>query len=481
MIITSRSPEAWLGQLRRIPLAGLGPQEAFDYADQLLAPYPGAAPRRGTRVFGELMEWLDGHPLSMRLTLPYLDSTESAALLGGLRGITALPGDPDGGRVSSLPACITYSISHLDPHTRRLLAAVCLFHGVADADVLGVFSQLPQVPSRFADTSREAWASALDRAAGVGLLTPLGAGMYGIHPALPSYLAEGWRAEDPDRYAVDRAAAEDALLHAYAALARWLNQQIRMGDAGFAFSIVDRQRRTLGHLLGVALDAGSWEQAQPIAETLNAYWNARGLHVEARGWVDRARLRLEDLDGTAPALDCPAGALWLFLVGSEANRQHRAGQLHLAEDTATQIRDALLAQPTSPQQQSYLAASYHQLGMVARLRGLLEEAQEWYHKSLTIAEDLGDRPGLAMSFGQLGLLAEARGRQHDALGWTVRCVTVFDQFPHPLTGPGPRHLARLTTALGLEALQRCWLEVTGREVPPAVVSFIESSHPQEPQ
>ncbi len=200
IIITSRSPETWLGEMRRLPLAGLSAEETFDYADQLLAPYPDAVSRRAQRVFGELMEWLDGHPLSMRLTLPYLDTTDTADLLAGLRGITALPGSDDGGRTTSLPACITYSVTHLDPETRQLLAAVCLFHGVTDADVLGIFSQQPQAPRRFADTSAETWAHVLDRAVGVGLLTTLGSGMYGIHPALPSYLANHWRAEDPDTH-----------------------------------------------------------------------------------------------------------------------------------------------------------------------------------------------------------------------------------------------------------------------------------------
>ena len=559
VIITSRSPETWLGDIRRIPVAGLNTEEASDYADQLLAPYPNAAPRRAQRVFGELMEWLDGHPLSMRLILPQLDTTDPVTLLAGLRGTTALPGGDDGGRTTSLPACITYSIAHLDPTTRQLLAAVCLFHGVTDAVVLGLFSQRPQVPGRFRDTSTEIWKQVLDHAAGVGLLTPLGAGMYGIHPALPSYLADQWRVEDPDTYAEQRAAADQALLDAHAALAAWLEKQIQTGDAALAFTIIDRQRRTLSQLLGTALDSGNWDRAGEIAGPLIRYWDARGLYIEARGWVDRACVVLEDPDGTPPNLATPAGALWLFLVGSEANRQQNAGQLDDAEYTYAQIRHTLLAQPTSPQQRSHLATCYHQLGMVAQLRGRLDDAEDWYQKSLTIKDDLGDRPdmassyhqlgivaqlrrrlddaedwyqksltiadelgdrpgmatsyhqlgmvaqdrgrlddaedwyqksltileelgdrpGMAMSFGQLGLLAETVGRPQEALAWTVRCVSVFGEFPHPSTGPAPQHLARLTAALGVDVLRRCWLEVTGQEPPPAVISFIQPNQTKE--
>ena len=59
----------------------------------------------------------------------------------------------------------------------------------------------------------------------------------------------------------------------------------------------------------------------------------------------------------------------------------------------------------------------------------------------------------------------------------MRCVTLFGQFPHPLTGPGPEHLARLTAQLGICTLETCWREVTGSPLPPAVRDYINSSQP----
>lgn len=144
-------------------------------------------------------------------------------------------------------------------------------------------------------------------AAGVGLLTPLGADMYGIHPALPAYVAQQWRREEPDYYPQQRIAADAALLDAYAA----------------------------------------------VAQPLNAYWDARGLYDEARGWVDRARLALETADGTPPPVDDPAGALWLFLIGSHANRERIAYHR---------------------EQLQRLVGAYHHLGWVAQDRGRLEDA-----------------------------------------------------------------------------------------------------------
>ena len=96
VIITSRAQEGWLGQVRRIAVGGLNRAEAAQYAGHLLAPFPAAQRRRERRSFGELLDWLDGHPLAMRLTLPRLDATDPADLLAGLRGTTPLPAEDAG-------------------------------------------------------------------------------------------------------------------------------------------------------------------------------------------------------------------------------------------------------------------------------------------------------------------------------------------------------------------------------------------------
>ncbi|HEU0089727.1 MAG TPA: hypothetical protein VFQ77_19110 [Pseudonocardiaceae bacterium] len=117
VLITSRTRETWLGELRRITVGGLTPDEAIDYADQVLARYPAAQARRAQRAFAELMDWLDGHPLSMRLVLPHLETTDPQLLLAGLRGITPLLGGDNGGRTTSLAASITYTPSLTSPPT----------------------------------------------------------------------------------------------------------------------------------------------------------------------------------------------------------------------------------------------------------------------------------------------------------------------------------------------------------------------------
>jgi len=127
-----------------------------------------------------------------------------------------------------------------------------------------------------------------------------------------------------------------------------------------------------------------------------------------------------------------------------------------------------------------MAATYHQLGNSSYRRGRLDEAEDWYRQALTINEELGNRPSLALSHGQLGLLAEARQQPGQALDWMVKCVTMFDQFPHPATGPGPEHLARLTGQLGMPALEHAWRQVTGQPVPQPVRDYLTSHHDDQP-
>jgi tetratricopeptide (TPR) repeat protein len=123
-----------------------------------------------------------------------------------------------------------------------------------------------------------------------------------------------------------------------------------------------------------------------------------------------------------------------------------------------------------------MAISYHHLGNTAQLRGRLDEADEWYRRSLAIEEELGNRPGMALSYAQLGLLAEQQGQASSSLEWAIRCVILFDPFPHPATRPGALHLARLTLQLGMPALEEAWRQVTGNPVPQAVRDYVTSQH-----
>ena len=429
VIITSRAQEGWLGQVRRITVAGLNRAEAAQYAGDLLAPFPAAQRRRERRSFGELLEWLNGHPLAMRLTLPRLDTTDPADLLAGLQGTTPLPAEEAArpARLSSLGACITYSFAHLSEQARRLLPAVSLFHGIADEDLLTAFSVVEGVPGRFARVGKQEWTAVLQGAARVGLLTGLGAGMYRIHPALPGYLAAGWHADDPAGYSQEREACEQALCTACAAFGRWLSGQIDSGDAALAYAVIGLQRRTLGAMLGHALDRRAWDDANGIVRALDGYWNTRGLGEEAAAWADRVLAATADPTQDTPAAETDAGSLWLYTTIQQANRQQEAGQPDQAGQTYRRALAYLQDQPETEWIRANIAVIYHELGTTAQVRGRLDEAEDWYRKALTTFEELGDRPDMAGTYGELGNTAHRRGRLDEAEDWYRKALTIAEE------------------------------------------------------
>jgi tetratricopeptide (TPR) repeat protein len=428
VIITSRSPEEWLGDVRRMPLSGLTAAEAAEMAAGLLAPYPTARQRMGERTFGELMGWLDGHPLSLRLMLPHLETVSPAALLEALRGNARQlpPGfEATRGRLQSLGASVKYSFDLLEAETREHVLALSLFEGVVDEDVLTLFSAADGVPARFSGVAKEAWAALLQRLSRIGLLTSLGGGMYRLHPALPAYLVGEWRERAGADYVAERLAAEGAVLAAYARFGGWLLQEIQSGSAEMAFALIDEQRRSMASLLGVALEQRRYKEAQRLLQPLDDFWDARGLRQEARGWSDRCRAALEAADGSPPDLETEGGALWLFAVVSEANRALEAGDLDAAQVTYDAIRGRLEAS-SGASREPRLATAYHQLGAVAQRRGDLGSAERWYRKSLEIEEALGDRPSLATSYHQLGMVAQHRGDFDAAEGWYRKSLEILE-------------------------------------------------------
>ena len=249
IVVTSRSAEGWLGdEIRRIEVGGLDAADVNDYAEALLASLPTARSRRSDPAYAKLLEFLSGHPLSLRLVLPRLEEAEPRRLLAELKGDEdggVQPVDISGkeGRLESLGASVHSSIRHLPEEYQERLPALTLFEGVADVDVLAdPFEASNSVPARFSGVEKGEWKTVLDACAAAGLLTALGAGMYRIHPALPAYLAALWRERAGERFEEEREAARVASITAYAALGSWLNQQIQTGDAASAMTMLDIER-----------------------------------------------------------------------------------------------------------------------------------------------------------------------------------------------------------------------------------------------
>jgi tetratricopeptide (TPR) repeat protein len=467
ILITSRTPESWLAErYPRVRVPGLTRLEANQYASYLLAAHPAAQARRAERAFADLMQWLDGHPLAMRLILPRLDTQSPEDLLDALRGAAPLEAAPDGqeGRTSSLAASIGYSYSHLSEDTRRLLVAISLVQKVADQDVLAHFAEEALVPARFAGTPKAAWRDALNEAASVGLLSPMGNGMYRMHPALPAYLAAQWRAEEPAGYDQVVEAANRALTLSYVGLSKWLHDQIESQYAPGAYWLIEFQLGNLTRLLTFALARQLWDAADKIIIPLELYFEVSGQGSATAAWLFRLRAAVEDPPGAAPDRDTAAWPLWWRLIGMQGKQQRDAGEWAAAEKTFRQMAATLESFPPQPTREQHLSGIYRQLGIVSRARGRLAEARDWHAKSVAaaetagdklhlatayydagiqarqesrlddaedllrtaarLAEELGNMTGMAATYHELGLLAEDRGQLEAAMGWYRKSLAV---------------------------------------------------------
>ncbi|KJY29802.1 tetratricopeptide repeat protein, partial [Streptomyces sp. NRRL S-495] len=327
---------------------------------------------------------------------------------------------------AALAVSTAYALARLGAADRRALTAVPLVHGVADATVLALLSRHPLAPERFRGLGTEDWQRLLRRAAELGLLTPCGRTAYRVHPTVADALATGWRAAGP-RFAEEHEAGLQALLGAQVNFCLLLTRELHNGSAEFALTALDLQRPTIGAMLARALDRGLWLQALALVRPLHDHWNARGTDLEARHWIDRVRLTVEEADGTPPVLDSPAGSLWLYVVGADARRLLRLGRVDGAERAYREIHRAAELHPPGSEQLDELADCHQRLGGIAVDRGDFGEAEEWFLRSQALLERLGDVDGLAIGHHQLGVIAHRLGRPDDAERRTRQALDLFER------------------------------------------------------
>jgi tetratricopeptide (TPR) repeat protein len=413
VLITSRAHEDWLGDYPRVTVGGLAGHEANEYADVLLARDSGATGRRSGREFADLMLWLDGNPLCMRLVLPRLATTDPGDLLRRLKGTTPLAAD--GEWESGLSACIAYSYDCLSPLAQRLLPVLSLFHAVVDYMLLATTAISQSMPPRFSGSFEE-WQAVLDEAEGVGLLAKADNVRYRLHPALPGYLTAVWRAADPAGYEAERDAAAAALTGMFGAMFGVLNK-IMGADPAAEQEVVSRQQPTLSSLLRYALDHARWFDAWQLYQALLRHWEYRGLSAEANALAEQIRAAVEAAVGTSPDPDSAEGALYVLAL----NRLHRGARQ--GEDAARGAAEARGAEPdrriaiaeehlrSRPELRDFWAAV--QQVEAARRDVRRRDFEAWSRRAVDIAERGGEDDLRILAYDSLGKFLVDRGEHHD--------------------------------------------------------------------
>ncbi len=257
------------------------------------------------------------------------------------------------------------------------LAPLSLFpDGIVDLNVLGVATEI--------EGAAEAWEEILEAAAKTGLLTREMESVYRMAPGLGESLEAEWRERSGGSYAAERETALTALLRGWAVVGEWLGDQLSDPDADdleIAREVLDLETASLLTAGSEALDRRMFAEALSILEPLQA----AGRLDEARIAQYRRIVEAEgEAEGLSPEPDTDAGALWFFLTGAEAGRLHRAGDLDSAEERYHLLRGMLERSP-SGWARSRLAATLHQLSILAHQRGDAQVAEAWHQKAVETA------------------------------------------------------------------------------------------------
>ncbi len=138
VVITSRSPEDWLGPQRRYALAlgGLDGEERWEYCNAVLRDLGQTINRKDSDLV-ELMNLLGGHPLAMRAVLPRLEKMSAGQVLAALRSNLAglkLGADDDETRLN---ATLSFVEQSLPQELRPLLTLVGMHEGCVDTGYSG--------------------------------------------------------------------------------------------------------------------------------------------------------------------------------------------------------------------------------------------------------------------------------------------------------------------------------------------------------
>jgi len=422
LITTRKRDETLLGIAPElVELRGLNQRDGARLAKAILRTV-GCQPEdfRHDPDYAQLIRLLRGHPRSLEVVLPHLRDRSPKEIIDALQHRVDRLGE------AMEDASLSYAFSLLSDRTRRHLPFIGLFASFVDADVLGLFvgagaEQEPiytEIVGKALDA--QGWEALLEEAGRNGLLRPLGQRVYALHPTLPPFL----RKQLVTRVGQDGLAKLDAeFVRFYVAWAAHFFDEVRKGEP-HAVTAVQVEEANLLRALRLAQRGERWAMAQAIVQTLGRFFEVQGREEEWRALRGGLLRRLGR--GIAPGADRDGAALWMYLLGNEANDALRRNQLGDAEAAHRSILQYLLSLD-DPAVEPQVAVVYHQLGIIAQERGQWDQAEEWYRKALEIYERLGLERDATSTYHQLGIIFQERGQWDLAEEWYRKALEIYER------------------------------------------------------
>jgi len=442
VIITSRSPEDWLGATRRfmLKLGGLDREERWEYCNAILRDLRKNV-NRNDKDLVELTDLLNGHPLAMRAILPWLETRSAAQLLTALRSNLSSLRSEDDEDQSKLDATLAFVAQSLPQEMSEPLTLVGMHDGYLNAPLL-----LSMVKQAGAPGTRQTIEALMRALVAAGLIRGISDGTYELHPLLTSYLRtihfKKVPSQDRDLWArvftdvmanwADSLGLRDLHEKRIEFALHSQNFHYALGEAVLHKMWTPAMALTLS-LATFSLESGDFLSAANLSTQLAEYAKNSGRpNIEIVAYHKLGVIAQQQSDFLT-AKD------WYFksLAISERIRDERSSgdTYHQLGTLADQQRDfsaaeawylKSLAIEEKYDNQRGIAISYHQLGFNAQEQRNFPASEQYYLKSLAIKEHLGDWYGIANTCHQLGVIAEL---QHNlgaaaAKEWLLKALAI---------------------------------------------------------
>ena len=406
VLIGSRESELWLTSdgsgVAVYPLTGLDQQAASVLVERILnrhdvTHYLEDPPER--EALEDLIALLGGYPLSLTVVLPVLAVTPPSVVLADLKA-----GGPGPDPAGMIHRAIEYSYDKLDPALQNSLLVLAPFISVIDTgQPLTSYQELLEEQETLRNLGPLDLSAAINQAISVGLAVPHQQlpGFIQVQPILPYFLRSRLRDRPELQLAVNQAHYQ-LYTRFGPALHRIIMSDNEPEQRILGLAIVQAEYANLTAALSHGLSVG--QLIGPLMNPLDEYLAQTQQHS----------VRLQLCEDSIVAYPSPAnqpqrGELSVLhdIAGRAATALHRL-------DDAREHFEIMVRLLQANGDRRAIAATYHQLGVVAQLQRRFEYAETSHRNALELFLELGDRYGSARSYQQLGMLALVQRRLEEA-------------------------------------------------------------------
>ena len=423
LLVSRSSDEAWLSAPHgSYLLEGLSGMDRVEFATRLMEE-TGVDPARLGPEFIELMDLVEGHPLAMEMAVPLIKDVPASVLLTELRREVEAyqPSPGEDGRPAYLTALMEHAFGRMPRRSRTHLPFLSLFRNRVMMDILTHITQEDAYRSVMGEQLGWGACRTLLRSARTGgFLEPITPSVYQIHPSLGWFYGRALYRQLP---AARVAELEAEFVRVYADTADYFMETLYENqDAGTQAILAEEGNLT--QALGLSLEAGQWDNAQLLTQPLAQVYRMQKRYPELR----RLRRQLLDVTGATAGEAETNGAtdLWLYLLGTEASECIETNELDRADNLNRQLLEYFTSR-SDAEEDPRSAAVYHQMGEVALKRWRLDEAEDWYSRSLAIIESGEDRAPVADDYYGMGLVRQYQRRYTDAREWFSKSLDIHQR------------------------------------------------------